>query len=260
MPKFVRAALGSPRLEVSLQHTIGQCALNVEFELREPWTILFGASGSGKSTVLRAIAGLVRPAAGQIVWTMPALDDDENGYTSAMTVLDTTCRVFVPPHLRFIPLAVQTPSLFPHRSVVENVLYGARGADEAELLRVFRIEPLRDKRPAELSGGEAQRVHLARAAAAAVQGGILLLDEPFTGLDPALRSELILDLRAWALRRELAVLSVTHDVGEAFELGAEVVTLANGRVSAQGPVEIVLAEQRARLLAALGDGLRTSGQ
>jgi molybdate transport system ATP-binding protein len=80
---------------------------------------------------------------------------------------------------------------------------------------------------------------------------VLLLDEPFTGLDVGLRSELMQDLKAWAAKRNLCVLSVTHDVAEAFELGAEVIKLKEGRVVAQGPVGVVLAEERGRLLAQL---------
>ena len=130
----------------------------------------------------------------------------------------------------------------------------ASGFEEPEgrtqrLLDLLRIAALADKLPRALSGGEAQRVNLARAAAAA--STLLLLDEPFTGLDPALRSELIHDLRAWAGDRNLSVLSVTHDVAEAFQLNAEVIQLAEGRVIQQGPAATVLAEERARLLAQL---------
>ena len=143
-------------------------------------------------------------------------------------------------------------------TVRENVEYGMffliqEGKPELSLanttgaiLSLFRIADLADRRPAELSGGESQRVHLARAAAAAA--GFLLLDEPFTGLDAGLRSELMRDLKAWAEKRNLCVLSVTHDVAEAFELNAEVIKLAEGRVVEQGPVEVVLAEERKRLL------------
>jgi molybdate transport system ATP-binding protein len=95
-------------------------------------------------------------------------------------------------------------------------------------------------------------VNLARAAVATEPGGLLLLDEPFTGLDAALRSDLMCDLQAWAEDRNLCVLSVTHDVAEAFQLGAEVIKIADGKVVAQGPVELVLAEERIRLLAQLG--------
>jgi ABC-type sulfate/molybdate transport systems ATPase subunit len=104
--------------------------------------------------------------------------------------------------------------------------------------------------PAQLSGGEAQRVNLARAVAARPR--LLLLDEPFTGLDLALRSGLIEHLLGWQQQTGVPILSVTHDVAEVFQLGAEVIQLRDGRVAAQGPVAEVLATDRERLLAELG--------
>lgn len=116
-------------------------------------------------------------------------------------------------------------------------------------MAAFHLEAFAAKRPRELSGGQAQRVAVARAAVGA-EGKLLLLDEPFSGLDAAVREELIADLRAWL--GETPVISVTHDVGEAFLLGAEVVKIADGRVVAQGPVGVVLAEERDRLAGVLG--------
>jgi molybdate transport system ATP-binding protein len=119
---------------------------------------------------------------------------------------------------------------------------------------------MRDRMPAELSGGEAQKAAVARAVASAAIGlerNVLLLDEPFNGLDLRVRDELLIRLRDWLAVWKIPVLSVTHDVAEAFQLGAEVIKLAEGRVVAQGPVEVVLAEERARLLAQLnGAGLK----
>jgi len=118
-----------------------------------------------------------------------------------------------------------------------------------EMLTLFRICHVKEKLPAELSGGEAQRVNLARAAAAST--GLLLLDEPFNGLDLTLRSDLMHDMQAWAAKRNLCVLSVTHDIAEAFQLNAEVIKLSHGRITAQGPAAQVLAEERTRLLTQL---------
>jgi len=237
-PDFAQDDTSSARLEVGLRHRIGALRVDVSFLVTKPWTILFGPSGSGKTTILRSIAGLVRPAWGRIV--------------GSETYMDSDAGVLVECHKRGIPLAMQTASLFPHRTVREQIAYGM-GSGEVEMetmFGLFRIGHLADRYPRALSGGEAQRVNLARAARAATH--VLLLDEPFTGLDAGLRTELMGDLQAWALRRKLCVLSVTHDVAEAFQLGAEVIKLAEGRVVAQGPVGVVLAEERARLLGQLG--------
>jgi molybdate transport system ATP-binding protein len=122
-----------------------------------------------------------------------------------------------------------------------------------ETMSLFQLRELADRSPVELSGGERQRVSVARAVFSAVtfegQGqALLLLDEPFNGLDAALRDELLAGLRDWLTRWKIPVLSVTHTLGEAFQLQAEVIKIADGRVVEQGPVETVLAKERQRLL------------
>jgi molybdate transport system ATP-binding protein len=119
-------------------------------------------------------------------------------------------------------------------------------------LEVFDLTRLAGKRPAELSGGERQRVAVARAAVAA-KDRLLLLDEPFTGLDAPVRDRLIASLRDWL--GETPIVSVTHDVAEAFQLDAEIVRLAEGRVVDQGPPTVVLAQERQRLLSLLTEKL-----
>ncbi len=123
-------------------------------------------------------------------------------------------------------------------------------------MELFRLGKLAERMPGELSGGERQRVSVARAvASAATFGGpgraLLLLDEPFSGLDAVLRDELAVALRGWLAERGTPVLSVSHDVGETFLLGAEVIRMAEGQVLEQGPAEVVLAGERERLLAGL---------
>jgi molybdate transport system ATP-binding protein len=220
---------------VRLRHGIGTLELDVEFELTRPWTVLFGASGSGKSTILRVIAGLIKPEFGQV-------------RLGSTTLLDTEAGMSVAPHLRGMPVAPQSPSLFPHLTVRQNLEFG--GSFDPQLAAVFSIDGVLGKMPAQLSGGEAQRVNLARAVAARPR--LLLLDEPFTGLDLALRSGLIEHLLGWQQQTGVPILSVTHDVAEVFQLGAEVIQLRDGRVAAQGPVAEVLATDRERLLAELG--------
>jgi molybdate transport system ATP-binding protein len=246
-------------LNVKLEHRVGELKLYIRFEMRQPWTVLFGPSGSGKTTVLRAIAGFVRPDAGSIRFCGRELVDRDSG-------------VWVPAHQRPVRSAAQHARLFSHMSVMSNVLYGCGIEGNAssagrpgtereiaqELLELFRIRELSGRMPRELSGGEQKRVSAARAVLAAATfrepgGVLLLLDEPFVGLDAALRDELLLELHTWVAERKVPVLSVTHDVGEAFLLDAEVVRIDEGRVAAQGPVTEVLADERRRLLARLGE-------
>jgi molybdate transport system ATP-binding protein len=212
--------------------------------------VLFGPSGSGKTTVLRAIAGFVRPDAGRIVSCF---------YGRDVVMTDTAENIFVKPHRRSVRVAGQGAALFPHLTVRENIAFGARSRTDTtaaakiveEAITRFQLRGLAEKFPSMLSGGERQRVAIARAATAAVslgEGSILLLDEPFTGQDVRLRDELIEELRGWLALMERPVLSVTHDVGETFQLGTEVIKIADGRVVRQGPVAEVLALERERLL------------
>jgi len=241
-------------LIVRMKHRQGVAQLDVNFILTKPWTVLFGPSGSGKTTVLRAIAGFVRPDAGLI---------SQGG----SVLMDSAAGVFVPAHKRPVRSAAQAAWLFPHMSVLQNAVYGsgwgAMPSDEAEMtehvLRLFRLSELKDRMPRDLSGGEMQRVSVARAVVSAVTFAgpdrpLLLLDEPFSGLDVALRDDLLAELQVSLERWKIPVLCVTHDVGEAFQLGAEVVRIADGRVVRQGPVGEVLAEERRRLMEQLQGG------
>jgi molybdate transport system ATP-binding protein len=238
-------------LEVGIEHRVGALSLNVNFTLNAPWTVLFGASGSGKTTVLRAIAGFVRPDAGRIVVRGEVLADRGAG-------------IWVPAHARPVRTAGQVARLFPQMTVRENAVYGQGWTSKPndtmkiaeEVLRLFRLEKFAERFPRELSGGESQRVSVARAVVSAVTfagpgTALLLLDEPFGGLDLKLRDELLVALQAWLAERKVPVLSVTHDVGEVFLLGAEVIRLAEGCVVDQGPVGGVLAAERERVLGQL---------
>lgn len=230
--------------------------MSVAFRASAPWTVLFGASGSGKSTILRVAAGLERLK--QDKRKIRTQRDGEAARSfakggvvriSGEVVEDSAQGVWVPAHARRVRWAGQRAYLFPWMSVEENLAMGLRSSTElanevARGLEGFHLTELRSKRVAELSGGEAQRVAVAGAAMAA-SGKLLLLDEPFTGMDAAVKDRLIEDLRVW--RAGSPVVSVTHDVGEAFSLKAEVLRIAEGRVTAQGPVDEVLAEERRRL-------------
>ncbi len=217
--------------------------------MTKPWTVLFAPSGAGKTTILRLIAGLDRLEKGKIV--SRAESEGE------LVLADTDGRVHVPAHRRSMPMVAQRPALFPHRTVLGNVLYAgterqAAGRDMQldALLELCRVGHLRNRYPSQISGGESQRVALARALWAPARA--LLLDEPFSGLDVGLRDALIPEVKEYLAARRVPVLQVTHDVGEVFAVGAEVIRLEDGRVAAQGPPEIVLERERTRLLRQLG--------
>jgi len=249
--------------EISIQHRAGPLDLAVQFTLDAPWTALFAPSGAGKTTILRMIAGLDRPNSGRIVChsCRPPEEPKEFIY------LDTARGVNTPPHKRAVRMVAQKPALFPHLSVLKNVLYRmpamivdgeeirSRDQDLDSILQLCRVTHLTDKMPSQLSGGERQRVALARTIAAGA-GRLLMLDEPFTGLESDLRDNLIQDLRVWCQRTATPVLLVTHDIGEVFAAEAHVLKLESGRITTSGPAAEVLATERDRLIARLDPGLK----
>ena len=236
-----------PFLTAGLEHHIGSFDLHIRFALTRPWTVLFGPSGAGKSTILRILAGLVDPDRGTISLHNRILVDTGQGLS-------------IPPGQRQIGYMAQQPALFPHMTVQQNVAFGLSGQpkDEAarrvnETLELFRGASLSNRLPHELSGGEYQRVALARALAP--EPALLLLDEPFSGLDGDLKASILNELTAWLAARRVPALYVSHDVAEAYQTGAEVLVIDKGRLEVQGPVEEVLAARRERLLQQLGVSL-----
>jgi molybdate transport system ATP-binding protein len=242
-------SLSAPLLTVQIEHWLGGMPLNAKFSLTQPWTVLFGPSGSGKTTILRSIAGFVRPDSGRIE-------------SRTQVLFDSATKVFVPAHRRPVRCAGQTPRLFPHMSVRRNLLYGngwtSKPADvmgiAEELLVSFGLKEFADRMPDQLSGGEQRRALVARAVIAAItyddglEKPLLLLDEPFSGLDIAARDQLLIELSGWLRRWKIPLLSVTHNLGEAFQMNAEVIKITEGRVVQQGPVAEVLSAERERLL------------
>ncbi len=258
-PGFASSPEGSrTEYDVDLLRRLGPLTLELKFTLAAAWTVLFAPSGAGKSSVLRMIAGLDRPDQGRVLGRFSGPGQPQR----ELLLTDTRSKIFVPTHQRGIRMVAQRPALFPHLSVLRNVRYRASGVrreekDHSELaptlgeiFHLCRITHLRDKMPSHLSGGEAQRVALARALSAS-GGNLLLLDEPFTGLESELREEIIRELRPYLASRGIPVLQVTHDLGEVFSAGAEVVRMEGGRIVAQGPAEVVLARERQALLARL---------
>lgn len=198
-----------------------------EFELRDvtfevpdrAYGVVIGPAGSGKTSLLEAIAGIVPARAGEVR-------------------LDNRTVTTAPPDERGAGLVYQHGYLFPHLSVVENLRYGAR--DEAtvdELVRRLDIDPLRQRDVRSLSGGERQLVSLARALARRPR--VLLLDEPFSALDPRRRGKTRREVRALHREWGFTALQVTHDFTEAGLLGDVAILLDAGRVLQFGPPEQV---------------------
>ena len=184
---------------------------------------VLGPSGGGKSSLLRAIAGLEPPAGGTVAW---------DGVDLAST----------PPHRRHFGLMFQDHALFPHRDVAANVGFGLRmqgmptadaQARVKELLDLVGLAGFERRAVRDLSGGEQQRVALARALAPDPR--LLMLDEPLGALDRVLRERLVIELGAIFARRERTILLVTHDHEEAFALGDRGVVMHEGRVEQDAP-------------------------
>ena len=190
--------------------------------------VLLGPSGAGKTTLLECLAGLARPHTGSIRW-------------DTRWLLDTTRGIDLPPERRKLGYVMQDDALFPHCSVRDNVLFGVRGHDRQQALRLLEelgIDHLAARKPPSISGGERARVALARALAARPE--LLLLDEPFAGLDPGTRHSTQQVLRRALAARSLPALLVTHDRGEALAWGEWTWLLLHGEVVQAGTPESIL--------------------
>lgn len=229
-------------LSVALAHRRGDFRLEARFAAPEAGvTVLFGPSGAGKSTLLAAVAGLLVPEAGRIAF------GDE-------VLLDTSTGTAVPARERRFGVVFQTPRLFPHVDVRGNLLYGRKrsarpasgSADEDAvdaLVDLLGIGELLRRRPASLSGGEAQRVAIGRALL--TEPRMLLLDEPLSALDAPRRAEVLALLERLRSERGVPMLYVTHRHEEIARLADHVVVVDGGRVVRTGPVEATLASPEA---------------
>jgi molybdate transport system ATP-binding protein len=222
-------------------HAAGAFEVNVDFQIDSGITILFGPSGAGKSTLLDCIAGLLKPSSARIVLNGEILQD-------------SATHIFLSPQQRRLAYLFQSPALFPHLTVEQNVSFGVNNSDEGDrasrvqdLLAAFRVEHLARRRPDQISGGEAQRVALARSLVTSPRA--LLLDEPLKGLDSELKSAIFDDLRAWNRVRRLPILYVTHQRDEVDALGERVIAIDRGQIIAQGAPHSVLDAPRKRRLA-----------
>lgn len=194
----------------------------------DPITVLFGPSGAGKTTILRAIAGLEQPVSGRIA-------------CNGRTWFDSASGVDLPPQQRRAGLLFQDYALFPHLSVSQNIAYGLaelsageRARRVREQLEVFGLEPLAERSVKKLSGGERQRTALARTLAPKPE--LLLLDEPLSALDAPSRERLRTELRTQLLAAKTPALVVTHDRQEALLLGDRMGVVIDGKLEQIGPI------------------------
>jgi ABC-type sulfate/molybdate transport systems ATPase subunit len=213
-------------LDVDIAHPLRSFRLELALSVGTRTIALVGPSGAGKTTVLRAIAGLVRPERGRItLGERPWFDSEQ--------------KIDVPPEERSVGLVFQEYALFPHMTVEQNVAYGGR-ARVGELLDLLGISQLRHARPEELSGGERQRVALARALAR--DPAVLLFDEPLAALDTHTRGRVRAELQGLLGRLQLPTLLVTHDFQDAAALAERVGVIVEGRLVQVGtPTELVAA-------------------
>ena len=220
---------------VEIRHSQGDFRIEADFTSEGGVTALFGRSGSGKTSVLRIVGGLVRPDHGRIL-------------IGDQVLLDTSKGICLPPHRRGLGYVFQEPRLFPHLSVRQNLNYGqwfARSrssfADLDRIIGMLGLEALLPRRPGHLSGGEKQRVAIGRALLASPR--ILLMDEPLSALDEARKAEILPYIERLRDDLNLPILYVSHSVGEVARLADRVVAMADGRVTGIGNASEILGIQ-----------------
>lgn len=194
--------------------------LDVAFEVGTGITVLEGESGSGKTTTLRIIAGILRPDQGMV-------------NVCGQVYFDSARAIELSIRERRVGFVFQDYALFPHLSAIQNVAYGLKGGSRKEklekasdLLATFRVEHLNDRLPQEMSGGEQQRVALARALAP--EPSIVLLDEPLSAVDVETRAKLLDEIEAAQARAGVPFIYVTHNRSEALRLGNDRISLNRG--------------------------------
>jgi molybdate transport system ATP-binding protein len=205
--------------------------LDVEFDAPPGVTILFGASGSGKTTTLKSIAGIIRPDSGSI-------------HINGHTLFDSAGVIDLPIRKRGVGYVFQDLALFPHLTARENVEFGMTSLPNRErnkramtIMHALHIAHTADRKPRDISGGEAQRVALARALSCKPR--MLLLDEPLSAIDQMTKLAIISDLKAINRELRLPIVYVTHGREEAVALGERVLVYERGRIAAAGePLEV----------------------
>ncbi|MET0528282.1 MAG: molybdenum ABC transporter ATP-binding protein [Microvirga sp.] len=219
-------------LDVDVHHRQGSFLLEAKFRSSGHLTALFGRSGAGKTTLVNAIGGLVKPARGRIVVNGRILFDSEQA-------------ISIPRHQRRIGYVFQEGRLFPHLNVRQNLLFGRwftpaarRSTRVEEVTSLLGIEQLLHRRPVTLSGGEKQRVAIGRALLADPE--LLLMDEPLASLDDERKAEIYPFIERLRDDLRVPIVFVTHSVAEIVRLATSIVVLADGRVTASGPAADIL--------------------
>jgi molybdate transport system ATP-binding protein len=218
-------------LVVEVEKKLGEFSLNVLFASEGGVTALFGPSGTGKTSVINMIAGLLKPNRGRIV-----LDDE--------VLFDDAACINVPAWRRRIGCVFQEGRLFPHMSIRHNLNYGrwmgghpADAAAFAHVVELLDIGHLLDRRPGKLSGGERQRVAVGRALL--MRPRLLLLDEPLASLDTARKQDILPYLERLRDDARVPMIYVSHDAAEVKRIATRVVMMDGGRVVAMGGVELL---------------------
>lgn len=218
-------------LSVSLQHRFDDFAVDVDFDVPAGVTALYGRSGAGKTSIVNAIAGLLKPEQGRI-----RLGD--------RVLLDSESRVFVPAHRRHIGYVFQDARLFPHLSVESNLLYSRRVSRRHPLfdttVQLLGLEALLTRRPRHLSGGETQRVAIGRALLSEPE--LLLMDEPLASLDAERKEGILPYLERLRDDTRVPIVYVSHAIAEVARLATSIVILDSGRVSGAGLAEALLSD------------------
>ncbi|GAB4277453.1 MAG: hypothetical protein Fur0025_03400 [Oscillatoriaceae cyanobacterium] len=220
------------QMAVNIYQQKGNFALETHFTIGNQTLSILGASGAGKSLLLRCIAGLEQPQTGRIV-------------INNKIIFDSTEKINLPAHRRRIGLVWQNYALFPHYTVWENIAFGLnqlpreeRARLVAEKIAQMQLDGLENRYPHQLSGGQQQRVALARALA--IEPEVLLLDEPFSALDTHLRYVVEKQVRDILLNYSGVALFVTHNIEEAYRLGDKLLVLHEGKMAAFGDKNDIL--------------------
>jgi molybdate transport system ATP-binding protein len=220
-------------LAVDIRHRLGNFLLDVKFEAEGGLITLFGRSGSGKTSIINAIAGLTRP-------------DQAHIEIDGMVLNDTASGIFVLPHRRRVGYVFQEGRLFPHFTVRQNLLYGrwfaGLGSKSSEdfkrVVDLLGIGRLVDRRPGKLSGGEKQRVAIGRALLADPR--ILLMDEPLASLDEDRKGEILPYIERLRDESRVPIVYVSHSIAEVARLATTIVLVADGKVAAVGPAADIM--------------------